>query len=177
MYGQSVTFTASVTDAGSGAGFPTGGVQFSVDGTLWGSLVSLDSNGATSMGISILAVGMHTISASYIPTGTFFGGFGSTTLTVDGITTATTVSSSVYPSVYGQSVTLNATVAPSSGSGAPTGNATFYDGSSVLGTVTLRARRRPSRSHRSPLARSRSQWFTAGTAIILPAPPRSSRRS
>lgn len=59
-------------------------------------------------------------------------------LTGNGIgqpTTATVVTSSANPSVFGQSVTLTATV--SSSGGAPTGSVTFSDGSTVLGSEPL----------------------------------------
>jgi hypothetical protein len=47
--------------------------------------------------------------------------------------TTTTLTSSLNPSSYGQNITLTASVAPS----AATGNVTFYDGTSVLGTRAL----------------------------------------
>lgn len=59
-------------------------------------------------------------------------------LTGNGIgqpTTTTAVSSSANPSVFGQSLTLTATV--SSSGGTPTGSVTFNDGSTVLGTEPL----------------------------------------
>ncbi|HEX6505327.1 MAG TPA: Ig-like domain repeat protein [Terriglobales bacterium] len=51
-------------------------------------------------------------------------------------TTTTSLSSSLNPSIYGQSVTFTAKVAPSGG-GTPTGTVTFYDASVVLGTQPL----------------------------------------
>jgi uncharacterized repeat protein (TIGR01451 family) len=53
--------------------------------------------------------------------------------------TTTSIASSADPSVYGQSVTFTATVAPTSGSGTPTGTVTFTDGSTTLGTSGLSA--------------------------------------
>jgi hypothetical protein len=50
-------------------------------------------------------------------------------------TTATVVTSSANPSVFGQSVTLTATV--SSSGGTPTGSVTFTDGSTTLGSAPL----------------------------------------
>jgi len=49
--------------------------------------------------------------------------------------TVRTLTSSLNPSVFGQSVTFTATV--SSSSGMPTGTVAFFDGSTVLETVTL----------------------------------------
>ncbi len=49
--------------------------------------------------------------------------------------TTTALGSSVNPAVYGQTVTLTATV--SSGAGTPTGTVTFDDGATAIGTGTL----------------------------------------
>ena len=49
------------------------------------------------------------------------------------VSTTTTLSSSVNPSVAGQAVTFSATVSPS----AATGTVTFFDGSTTLGSSTL----------------------------------------
>ena len=53
------------------------------------------------------------------------------------INTTTTVTSSLNPSQFGQSVTFTATVAPASGTTKPTGTVTFKDGATTLGTGTL----------------------------------------
>ena len=50
--------------------------------------------------------------------------------------TTTTITSSLNPSVFGQSVTFSATVTPK-GSGTPSGTVKFRDGSRVLGTSRL----------------------------------------
>jgi hypothetical protein len=52
--------------------------------------------------------------------------------------TKTSLASSVNPSVFGQSVTLTATVASvAPGSGTPTGTVQFYDGTTLLGSHGL----------------------------------------
>ncbi|NVN91057.1 MAG: Ig-like domain repeat protein [Desulfuromonadales bacterium] len=53
--------------------------------------------------------------------------------------TTTTVNASPNPSVYGQSVTLTATVGKGSGIAPPTGTVTFKDGSATLGSGALNA--------------------------------------
>jgi hypothetical protein len=53
-----------------------------------------------------------------------------------GVETTTTVTSSPSPSVYGQAVTLTASVT-TVGKNVPTGTVTFFNGSSSIGTVTL----------------------------------------
>ncbi|GAP12605.1 protein containg conserved repeat domain/CSLREA domain [Longilinea arvoryzae] len=60
--GQTVTFTATVS---SSLGTPTGGVQFSVDGSSLGSPVNLSGSSA-SLTTSTLSNGDHSIGASYI---------------------------------------------------------------------------------------------------------------
>jgi len=63
VYGQAVTFTATVTGNG---GTPTGTVQFTVDGNGLGAPVSLDASGsATSLPTSSLSAGNHTVAALY----------------------------------------------------------------------------------------------------------------
>jgi hypothetical protein len=57
-------------------------------------------------------------------------------LTVTQANSTTTVTSSVNPSVYGQTVTFTANVA-STTSGTPTGTVAFYDGTTLLGSGTL----------------------------------------
>jgi hypothetical protein len=78
-FGQSVTFTATVT---SGGGTPTGTVQFKDGGTNLGSPVSLTSGIATLI-TTTLSVGSHAITATYsgdtnyaASTGTLSGGQG-----------------------------------------------------------------------------------------------------
>ncbi len=51
--------------------------------------------------------------------------------------TSTTLTSSLNPSILGQTVTFAATVTPSAGSGAPTGTVTFKDGAATIGSATL----------------------------------------
>jgi hypothetical protein len=52
-------------------------------------------------------------------------------------TSATTLKASAASITAGQSLTLTATIAATSGSGTPTGTVTFFDGSTALGTGTL----------------------------------------
>jgi uncharacterized protein (TIGR03437 family) len=58
-------------------------------------------------------------------------------VTVTSCTPNVSVTSSLVASTWGQSVTLTATVAASSGSLTPTGSVTFKDGSATLGVATL----------------------------------------
>jgi hypothetical protein len=106
-FGQAVSFTATVT-----GNSPTGTVQFNVDGSAFGSPVTLSSGSATSNSTSTLTVGTHTVTAVYSGdsknlgnTGTLSGG-----QVVGSATSGTVVTSSGSPSAYGQSVTFTATI-------------------------------------------------------------------
>ena len=135
LYGQADKFTATV--AGMPAGVPTGSVVF-YDGTTSLGTVAL-SGGAASLSTAALPVGVHSIKATYNGDGNY-GAISSTALSVTVITNATTTALAASPTtaVAGTSVTLTATVTPaSSGFAAPTGNVTFKDGATVLGTVAL----------------------------------------
>jgi uncharacterized repeat protein (TIGR01451 family) len=61
-FGQSVTFTATVT---SGVGTPTGTVQFKDNGNNLGASIALNGSGAATFTTSSLTVGTHTITADY----------------------------------------------------------------------------------------------------------------
>jgi hypothetical protein len=136
VYGQAVTFTATVTANAPGSGTPTGTVTFQ-EGSTTLAVVTL-SSGSASFTTSSLAVGVHTITASYGGDGNFTTSSASAGETVAQDASTTTVSTSLTPSVYGQSITFTATVtANTPGSGTPSGSVTFEDGTTVLGTGTL----------------------------------------
>ena len=61
-YGQSVSFTVMVSGGGP---TPTGTVQFVVDGTDFGSPVTLSGGAATSPSTTLLGAGSHTVVAQY----------------------------------------------------------------------------------------------------------------
>ncbi len=141
VWGQGVTFTATVAPVSPGAGTPTGMVTFSDGNSVLGTGTLSTSNGVTSATFTTasLAVGGHPITASYGGDGNF-GNSTSQTLsqTVNQAATTLSLGSTPNPSIHGQTVTFTATVAPvSPGAGTPTGAVTFKDGSSVLGTGTL----------------------------------------
>jgi Bacterial Ig-like domain (group 3) len=136
VYGQAVTFTATVTPI-STSGTPTGKVVFK-SGTTVLKTVTL-SGGTATFTTSTLAVGTDSITA-------YYGGDSNDASSVsntlsqqvnqDG--TTTTVKSSAKTAVYGQSVTLTARVtANTPGSGTPTGQVTFEDNGAPLAMVSL----------------------------------------
>ena len=110
-YGQAVSFSANVAALAPGAGTPTGTVQFVVDGGNFGSPVMLAAGSATSSSISTLTEGAHSVSAIYSGDSNFSASSSATLgQTVNQASAATTVTSSQNPSVFGQSITLTATI-------------------------------------------------------------------
>ena len=134
-YGQAVTFTATVAAPNA---TPTGTVQFSVDGVNVGTPVSL-SGGVATYTTSSLTLGSHTVAATYIPdTNVFKASNGSITQIVTGAITRTVITGTPSPALYGQMVTLSATVMPTTGTLVPTGTVQFYiDNVAVGGPVSL----------------------------------------
>jgi hypothetical protein len=138
VFGQPITFTATVNATAPGAGTPTGTVQFFDGATLIGS-GSLTGGIASSPAISSLSVGSHLINASYGGDTNFSASYNNTLpQQVNQASTATSLVSSINPSVFGQPITFTATVnATAPGVGTPMGTVTFRDGPTVLGTGSL----------------------------------------
>ena len=131
-YGQSVTFTATITS--SSAATPTGTVSFE-NGT--GSLVTIKLvGGSASLTTSTLSVGSHTITAYYNGSTKYATSSSALSQTVDKAATTTTITNaSPSPSTYGQPVTFTATVSTTAGSAS--GNVEFKWGALRLGSGTL----------------------------------------
>ena len=151
IFGQSVTFTATVSNIAGAAistATPTGSIQFFVDASAFGAPVPLSGSGAaaaaTSSAIASASVSgsPHTVKAVYTNVDrNFSGSSGTLGQTVNPAPTSTTVTSSVNPSIFGQSVTFTATVVNTAGAGistaTPTGSVQFMDGASLLGAPQL----------------------------------------
>ena len=112
--GQSVTFTATVTAA---AGTPTGTVTFSDGSTVLGP--GTLSGGKATYTTSALSVGTHPITAGYA--GDTNDDVSTSNVVMQVVNSKNsakvTLSSSLNPSVYGQSVTFTATISPSAATG------------------------------------------------------------
>jgi subtilase family serine protease len=137
-FGQSVTFTTSVSANAPGSGTPSGMVTF-LDGTTTLGTATL-SNGSASFSTSALSVGSHAITVQYAGDTNFAAGLSAGLTQVANqalLATTTTLRASVNPSLYMQRVTFTATVKPTTGKGTPTGTVTFLDGNTVLGSATL----------------------------------------
>jgi hypothetical protein len=140
VWGQSVTFTATVVPVAPGAGTPTGTVTFSDGNTVLGTGTLTTSAGVTSATFndSSLSVGTHSVTASYGGNTNFTSSTSSPFSQTVKAGTTLSLGSSANPSVWGQSVTFTATVAwVAPGAGTPTGTVTFMDGTTPLGSGTL----------------------------------------
>jgi hypothetical protein len=132
-YGQSVTFTATVTPQFSGT--PTGSIKFYNGAAILGTATL--SSGVASHTTTKLAVGTHSITAHYEGSSSFATSTpAAVSQVVNQASTTTTLVSSLNPSNSGQSVTFTATVVGQSG-GKVTGSVTFMDGTTTLKTVDL----------------------------------------
>ena len=133
IYGQKVTFTATVKSSGPIP--PTGKVKFTWDRFTIGS-ATLDNNGVATLTKSNL-------NADPFPLVALYSGdahnLSSKSAVLNQVivetTSAATVTSSQNPSTHGQPVTLTATI--TSPTVIPTGPVTFSAGKTVLGTAQL----------------------------------------
>ena len=127
--GQQTVFTVNVASPGP---IPTGTVTFYVNGVAIGT--SAINAGTAALAYSFNALGTYSITAVYSgDINTNAGSAGPLSQQVVG-SSPITLTSSVNPSLVGQSTTLTATI---TSSGSPTGTVSFYDGTTLLGTVTL----------------------------------------
>ena len=110
---QQITVSATVAASGSGSGTPTGSVNISATKTGSGTktcIISLTS-GSGSCNISLDAIGDWTITGNYSGDSNFNTSTDSVTQTVGKVSSVTTIAATPSPSVKGQSVTFNVTVA------------------------------------------------------------------
>ena len=133
-FGQPVTYTASIGSLPPGAGAPSGNVVFMDNGIELGTVPLIDGSAAVT---TILGPGAHTITTKYSGDAQFVGSTGSLEQTINGPTTssATTLTSAADYSALGTSITLTANVLTFGGS--PSGQVRFFDGTTLLATVTL----------------------------------------
>src|SRR5262249_7060437 len=123
---------ATVTAAPPASGTPTGMVTFQ-DGATVLAQVPLNGSGIASFSTAGLTPGGHTVTAVYASDSNFAASSGSTVQAVQ--TTATTVSSSPNPSVFGQLVTFTSTT--TSSAGVPKGTVTFTEGATVWASMAV----------------------------------------
>jgi hypothetical protein len=133
IYGQKVTWTATVTTSGSVT--PTGTVNFTWDGYSIGT-ATLNASGVATLTKSNLNVYTYPLTAVY--SGDANNASSKSAIlnqVVKETTSAATLSSSPNPSTQGQAVTFTATI--TSPTVTATGPVTFTAGKTVLGTAQL----------------------------------------
>jgi hypothetical protein len=138
FFGEPVTLTATITtNAPSLAAAPTAGTVSFFDGATLLQAMPLSGSNIAIYQTSTLSVGTHTITAVYtggLPS--YANSFTTGTQTINGVATTTTLLP-LSPTTYGNAVTFNVTVAPTTGAAVPTGTVAFRAGTTVLGTRTL----------------------------------------
>jgi hypothetical protein len=139
VFGQSVTFTATVTVNPPGTGnVPSGETVTFKDGANTLGTGSTNSSGVAILTASSLVVASHSITAVYAGDANFSTSTSAAlSQVVNQASTTTTLASSANPSAFGQSVTFTATIAINlAGTGTiPSGETvTFKDGTNTLGT-------------------------------------------
>jgi len=147
VYGQPVTFTATLSGEFGlikGRNPPakpqdvSGSVTWSSDTGCGTTAVTAGNPGTATCTTTALPTGTGTITATYSGDSNHTGSSGTLSQSVNQASTTTTLTSSSNPSIVGQSVTFTATVtATAPGSGTPTSNVIFYDGDTLLGSVSL----------------------------------------
>ena len=140
VFGQSVTFTATISPVAPGAGTASGIVTFLDGGNSIGT--GNLSGGVATLTTSALAVTSHTITTSYNGDGNFNGSTGSLTGNPQVVnkdnTTITITAHSPSPSDVNQTVNVSASLAAKApGSGTPTGSVSVSDGAGETCTITL----------------------------------------
>lgn len=140
VFGQPVTFTATVAAVAPGAGSPSGTITFKDGSQVLGTVpVSSATGEQASIQVSSLSVAQHAIVATYDGDDSFQGSSGSVTQKVERAQTSTLLTSSANPAKSGQAIRFTAHVSPvAPGAGEPRGTVTFTVNGAQLGnTVTL----------------------------------------
>ncbi|HLI54996.1 MAG TPA: Ig-like domain-containing protein, partial [Acidimicrobiales bacterium] len=131
-YGQSVTYSATVTGTSGGA-TPTGSVAFSVGSTAL--CTAILTGGSGSCASKAAPAGTDTVTGTYSGDPNYATSSGNASLVVKA-SSSTSVSVSPTSATYGQSVTYSATVTGTSGGATPTRSVAFSVGSTALCTAT-----------------------------------------
>src|SRR5262249_18398257 len=121
-FGQSVTFTATVTTVAPGVGTATGTVTVKDGGLVIGTATL--AGGTASISISTLSGGSHSITVEYSGSSNFNGSTSAALIqTVNKADTTTSVTVSPTTSAFGQTLTFNVTVSVTGvGAGTPNGS-------------------------------------------------------
>jgi sugar lactone lactonase YvrE len=134
IFGTNVVLTIDV--AGESAPTPTGTVVLRDGASSLGTL-TLDGTGAASLQIASLAVGSHTVTATYSGDTNYAAASGMLLQTVQSATTQITLTASANPAIYATPLIFSADV--TGNGGVATGAVTFTDGGASIGSALLNA--------------------------------------
>ncbi len=136
QYGHPVTFTATVASTTAGDPVPTGDVQFYLDGAPFDGPRALDATGQATFTTSTLAIGTHTVSASYLGSALYLPNSSATiNHTVKKRLMTTTAVTSAGAVGFSAPWALTSTVVPENvSSGPPTGTLQLMVDGVALGT-------------------------------------------
>ncbi len=136
VLGQAVRLTATVTSPSLAV--PEGAVSF-LEGASVHATGTLDGAGAATASLSSLAVGTHSLVASFAGDANHERAVSAAVVqVVEKAQTTTGLALAPNPSLWGQEVTLTASVAPvAPASGVPSGTVSFSDGVLPLGASSL----------------------------------------
>ena len=143
LAGSLVTFNTAIAASTSSPTAPTGSITLT-DGPTTLATLALNAGAVLPFSTASLSIGSHTIIAIYSGDSLFASSSASIVEVVNGVATASTLSSTPNPASVGQTVILSASAAnaPTTNQTAATGALpggvfTFTDGSSVLGQAPL----------------------------------------
>ncbi len=154
-FGTAISLTASVAGK-SGFGVPIGGVTFNNNGIPFTVGIGLDANGKASITSGPYdQVGTYSLTASYLSDPSFLASTTPSpiTYTITKASPSATVQSNLSTVAPGAPVTLTVTIATNSQVGFPTGNITFFSGSTMLASM--------------PAGGSVQNGFDYATALII----------
>lgn len=139
VYGNPVTLTAAISSTAVQP--PSGAVKFLDNGTVIGTGTLSGNPAIATYTSSSLTVGSHPITVSYAGDAynTAVNSTITLTQTVSQTQTAITVAALPSPGIAGAAVALTATVQVVTGSSTVSGQVTFTNGTTTLGTATLSA--------------------------------------
>ncbi|AMB57724.1 Ig-like domain-containing protein [Microterricola viridarii] len=138
LVGQPVTLSANVSVLPNGAGTPTGSVVFTVDGVALAATSVTD--GVATLDRAFWSPGNHTVSADFSDGTHYAASSDAIDVNVEQAATVIALGSDVNPAVFGQDVTVSATlsvVAP--GAGVPSGEIEFELDGAPFATVPVSA--------------------------------------
>ncbi|MGO9340656.1 MAG: Ig-like domain repeat protein [Terracidiphilus sp.] len=134
--GEALSLTATVK--GGDKALPTGSVKFISGSTLLGT-GTLNSSGVATLSTTSFAAGTYNLAAEYVGNASSLSsksGTVSVTVTPKAASTATSLAASPSAVTAGEALVLSATV-QAQGATKPSGEVTFLNGSTPLGTATL----------------------------------------